>query len=76
VASLRRVGSLPPCPRPLVMPRSHAPKNEFALWITQLSVPCRVLGSLAGGSATVATTRVTQRTLGKRELLRAEIKNA
>ena len=33
-----------------------------------------VLGSLVGGSATVATTWVTQRTLGKRELLRAEIK--
>lgn len=33
-----------------------------------------VLGSLVGGSATVATTWVTQRTLGKRELLRADIR--
>jgi len=33
-----------------------------------------VLGSLAGGSATVAATWVTQRTLSKRELLRAEIR--
>jgi hypothetical protein len=33
-----------------------------------------VLGSLVGGSATVATTWVTQRTLGKHELVRAEIK--
>jgi hypothetical protein len=32
-----------------------------------------VLGSLVGGSATVGTTWVTQRTLGKRELLRMEI---
>ena len=33
-----------------------------------------VLGSLVGGSATVATTWVTQRTQGKRELLRTEIR--
>jgi hypothetical protein len=33
-----------------------------------------VLGSLVGGSATVATTWVTQRTQGKRELLRMEIR--
>jgi hypothetical protein len=33
-----------------------------------------VLGSLVGGSATVATTWVTQRTLTKRELLRTEIR--
>ena len=33
-----------------------------------------VLGSLVGGSATVATTWVTQRTLSKRELLRTEIR--
>ena len=32
-----------------------------------------VLGSLVGGSATVATAWVTQRTLSKRELLGAEI---
>ena len=32
-----------------------------------------ILGSLVGGTATVATTWVTQRTLGKRELIRAEI---
>lgn len=31
-----------------------------------------VLGSLVGGSVTVATTWVTQRTLSKRELLRTE----
>jgi hypothetical protein len=33
-----------------------------------------VLGSLVGGSATVATTWVTQRTLSKRELLLLEIR--
>jgi hypothetical protein len=33
-----------------------------------------ILGSLVGGSATVATTWVTQRTLGKRELLGADIR--
>ena len=33
-----------------------------------------ILGSLVGGSATVATTWVTQRTLSKRELLRADIR--
>lgn len=32
-----------------------------------------VLGSLVGGSASVATTWVTQRTLSKRELLREEM---
>ncbi len=33
-----------------------------------------VFGSLVGGSATVATAWITQRTLGKRELIRAEIR--
>jgi hypothetical protein len=33
-----------------------------------------VLGSLVGGSASVATTWMAQRTLGKRELVREEIK--
>src|SRR5215468_265247 len=33
-----------------------------------------ILGSLVGGSATVATSWVTQRTLTKRELLRTEIR--
>ena len=33
-----------------------------------------VLGSLVGGSATVATAWISQRTLNKRELLRAEIR--
>lgn len=33
-----------------------------------------VLGSLVGGSATVATAWLTQRTQGKRELTRAEIR--
>ena len=33
-----------------------------------------VLGSLVGGSATVAATWVTQRTLSKRELIRTEIR--
>ena len=33
-----------------------------------------VLGSLVGGSASVATTWVTQRALSKRELVRAEIR--
>src|SRR5204863_5812870 len=39
-----------------------------------ISAMSAVLGSLVGGSATVATTWVTQRTLGKRELVRSEIK--
>jgi hypothetical protein len=38
-----------------------------------ISAMSAVLGSLVGGSATVATTWVTQRTLGKRKLLRMEI---
>ena len=33
-----------------------------------------VLGSLVGGSATVATTWMTQKTLSKRELIREEIR--
>ena len=33
-----------------------------------------VLGSLAGGSATVATAWVTQKTLNRRELIQAEIR--
>jgi hypothetical protein len=41
-----------------------------------ISAMSDVLGSLVGGSATVATTWVTQRTLGKRELLRMEIKRS
>jgi hypothetical protein len=39
-----------------------------------ISAMSGVLGSLVGGSATVATTWVTQRTQTKRELLRTEIR--
>jgi hypothetical protein len=39
---------------------------------TILSGMAGVLGSLAGGSATVATAWITQRTLNRRELLAAE----
>jgi hypothetical protein len=39
-----------------------------------VSAMAAVLGSLVGGSATVATAWVTQRTLSKRELLGAEIR--
>jgi hypothetical protein len=39
-----------------------------------ISAMSAVLGSVVGGSATVATTWVTQRTLGKRKLLETEIK--
>jgi hypothetical protein len=39
-----------------------------------ISAMAGVLGSLVGGSATVATAWVTQRTLNKRELLGAEIR--
>jgi hypothetical protein len=39
-----------------------------------ISAMSAVLGSLVGGSATVATTWVTQRTAGKRKILHAEIK--
>ena len=41
---------------------------------TVLTAMAGVLGSLVGGSVTVATTWVTQRTLSKRELLRTEIR--
>ena len=41
---------------------------------TLITAMAGVLGSLVGGSATVATTWVTQRTLSKRELLRTEIR--
>ena len=39
-----------------------------------ITATAAVLGSLVGGSATVAATWVTQRTLSKRELLRTEIR--
>jgi hypothetical protein len=39
-----------------------------------ISAMSAVLGSLVGGSATVATTWVTQKTHSKRELLRTEIR--
>jgi hypothetical protein len=39
-----------------------------------VSAMAAVLGSLVGGSATVATAWITQRTLSKRELIRAEIR--
>jgi len=39
-----------------------------------VSALAAVLGSLVGGTATVATTWVTQRTQSKRKLVRAEIK--
>lgn len=41
---------------------------------TIISAMAAVLGSLVGGSATVATSWVTQRTLSKRELVGAEIR--
>ena len=41
--------------------------------IALVSAMSGVLGSLVGGSASVATTWVTQRTLSKRELLREEM---
>lgn len=34
-----------------------------------------ILGSLVGGSATIATAWITQRSLGRRELVGAEIRN-
>ncbi len=40
---------------------------------TVVSALAAVFGSLVGGSATVATTWITQRTQSKRELIRAEI---
>ena len=39
-----------------------------------VSAMAAVLGSLVGGSATVATAWITQRTLSKRELISAEIR--
>ena len=39
-----------------------------------VSAMAAVLGSLVGGSATVATAWITQRTLSKRELIGAEIR--
>ena len=41
---------------------------------TIIAAMAGVLGSLVGGTATVATTWVTQRTQSKRKLVRAEIK--
>jgi hypothetical protein len=41
---------------------------------TLMSAMAAVLGSLVGGSASVATAWITQRTQGKRELTRAEIR--
>jgi hypothetical protein len=41
---------------------------------TIVSAMAAVLGSLVGGSATVATAWVTQKTLSKRELIGAEIR--
>jgi hypothetical protein len=41
---------------------------------TIVSAMAAVLGSLVGGSATVATAWITQRTQSKRELLRTEIR--
>jgi hypothetical protein len=41
---------------------------------TVIGAMAGVFGSLAGGSATVATAWITQRTLGKRELIGAEIR--
>ena len=41
---------------------------------TIVSAMAAVLGSLVGGSATVATAWITQRTLSKRELLGTEIR--
>ena len=40
-----------------------------------VSAMAAVMGSLVGGSATVATAWLTQKTLGRRELLRMEIPN-
>jgi len=42
---------------------------------TILSAMSAVLGSLVGGSATVATAYITQRTLNRRRLVAAEIRN-
>ena len=42
---------------------------------TIVSAMAGVFGSLVGGSTTVATSWVTQKTLNKRELLAAEIRN-
>jgi hypothetical protein len=39
-----------------------------------VSAMAAVLGSLVGGTATIATAWVTQRTLSKRELIQAEIR--
>jgi hypothetical protein len=39
-----------------------------------VSAMAAVLGSLVGGSATVVTAWITQRTLSKRELMGAEIR--
>lgn len=41
---------------------------------TIVSAMAAVLGSLVGGSASVATAWITQRTLGKRELVGADIR--
>ncbi|HOW49236.1 MAG TPA: hypothetical protein PLB26_16460 [Rubrivivax sp.] len=42
--------------------------------MTLVSAMSGVLGSLVGGSATVATTWITQKTLSRRELIREEMR--
>jgi hypothetical protein len=42
--------------------------------VTIVSALSGVLGSLVGGSATIATAWITQKTLSRRELIRLEIK--
>ena len=51
--------------------RSPARLNDF---LKTFTVEAELPGSLVGGSATVATAWITQRTLSKRELISAEIR--
>jgi hypothetical protein len=51
----------------------HA-KEEEGMDPTLVGAMSGVLGSLVGGSATVATAWITQRTLNKRELVREELR--
>ena len=59
--------------RPPATAHRHAGVAATAMDTAVISVLSGLVGSLIGGSATVATAWITQRTVNKRELIRIEI---
>ena len=53
---------------------SHSLEGHYAMDTAIISALSAVLGSLVGGSATIATAWVTQKTQSRRELVGAEIR--